>query len=74
MRPLSEWSLKGRSAVAATPTGRAVSRTVLAIITATKFPKKNAQSELKSNLTIIKEKHQLEPISRLQKVLSLIII
>ncbi|CEP07223.1 hypothetical protein [Parasitella parasitica] len=34
MRPPSEWSLKGRSAVTATPTGRAVSHTVLAAITA----------------------------------------
>ena len=34
MRPPSEWALKGKSAVAETPTGRAVSHTVLGAITA----------------------------------------
>lgn len=81
MRPPSGWSLKGKPDVTATPTGRAVSHTVLGAISA-KFvvsrnfviPQKNTQNESKLTLLIAKEKHQVKPRSQLQKALSLVII
>ncbi|EIE86410.1 hypothetical protein RO3G_11121 [Rhizopus delemar RA 99-880] len=81
MRPPSGWSLKGKPALTDTPTGRAVSHTVLGATTA-KFvvsmefrnPKKKPQNELKLTSVIVKEKHQLKRKSQLQKVLSLVII
>ncbi|KAG1454166.1 hypothetical protein G6F46_007552 [Rhizopus delemar] len=75
MRPPSGWSLKGKPALTDTPTGRAVSHTVLGATTA-KFvvsmefrnPKKKPQNELKLTSVIVKEKHQLKRKSQLQKL------
>lgn len=85
MRPPSGWSLKGKPAVTDTPTGRAVSHTVLGAITALsrqsllflwnfEISNKKPQNESKLTLVIVKGNHQLKRKGQLQKVLSLVTI
>lgn len=50
MRPPSGWSLKGKPAIAATPTGRAVSHTVLGAITAKFAVAMELRNPLRRNL------------------------